>query len=1088
MYEENCNGVYEIIINVKCPLNVNYKITVEGYKPYFYVDNVKPFINFTRSSSSGVFIDKKKFDDGLKSYIDKKKDMINRINNNERNFKNIEFEIEKYEKEWERMCSHKIFDCELERKKIFRGYNVERDVLKISFNSIYDLYAFKKVYITNQNINVYDLTLKSLNKFINEMNIKPSDWIRITGYKKDNEYELRVNYKNVRPIDAVENIIKYRVLAYDIECVSDNGNFPCSKNPKDKIIQIGMVFHDYGNVNKHECERIILTLGNCDRLNEYDIKVETFNDDNMSELRMIKRFFQIIKYNKPDIITGYNIFRFDYEYIYERLVLLTKNDNPIKLIGNVGKFNSKCSYVKKELSSSALGENMLKYISMDGIIQLDLFNVIKKGYKLSKYSLDCVVAYFFREEIVKISKNCITSINKESIINSSLKVGQFINVIYSDGINDVVMEVKYKVINIIDHNIFIDSNVNWDMEKGYSYYWAIAKDDIKPREIFEFFKSGDSKKISNIGKYCIQDCELCIQLINKLNIIPNLIGFSNVCYIPSKDIHITGQGCKIISLVSKKCMKEGYIIPYIDVNDEEHEEILEDEFENEKNDDKVDTKYVGGLVLETDGGIYYDPVIVLDFNSLYPNSMICYNLSPEMLCDSKNDDVMYQQDIPYCEGIYGSFVDNSVSVGIIPQILIELLQERKRYKKLMDCEEDSFKKSLYDGIQIAYKLVANSIYGQTGSSFSQIKMMEIAQSTTYVGRCMLLFTKNFIEKNLGSIIQSAINDDYDNFKNIIFNSTATKEIIINKSYNSSDEYALIEMSKLMNLFDKYKEVFNVITTKIRHTYPSVIYGDTDSLFFQIGLNGIDIDDHNKLILSIKLGPLIADTINLLLPNPMKIGYEKTYFPFIILTKKKYVGKLYVDDPNNYKIKNMGNVTVRHDYAKIVQIMCGNVMKLMLNKSDVFDMIHYVRNEFYRIMNREYDDEQFVIRKSFRSNYKNRNIPHVSVADKMTLRDPGNEPKSGDKISYAFFRLSGQKYTTFKSQSEHCDDIDYIRSNNLSIDYQYYLLEQIYNPLYEFVSLYIKKYYNDNGIYWNDNIIKSMYYNLVHKVVLNFPNV
>ena len=64
------------------------------------------------------------------------------------------------------------------------------------------------------------------------------------------------------------------------------------------------------------------------------------------------------------------------------------------------------------------------------------------------------------------------------------------------------------------------------------------------------------------------DVILCIELFNKLQILTNNIGMANVCYTPLSDFY-EGQGVKILSLVSKECKKQKYILPdlYIDRTD-----------------------------------------------------------------------------------------------------------------------------------------------------------------------------------------------------------------------------------------------------------------------------------------------------------------------------------------------------------------------------------------------------------------------------------------------------------------------------------------------------------------------------------------
>ena len=55
------------------------------------------------------------------------------------------------------------------------------------------------------------------------------------------------------------------------------------------------------------------------------------------------------------------------------------------------------------------------------------------------------------------------------------------------------------------------------------------------------------------------------------------------------------------------------------------------------------------------------------------------------------------------------------SMGIIPTVVQKLLHQRKATKKRLKDETNEFKKKVLDGLQLSYKLVANSVYGQTGA-------------------------------------------------------------------------------------------------------------------------------------------------------------------------------------------------------------------------------------------------------------------------------------------------------------------------------------------------------------------------------------
>ena len=73
-------------------------------------------------------------------------------------------------------------------------------------------------------------------------------------------------------------------------------------------------------------------------------------------------------------------------------------------------------------------------------------------------------------------------------------------------------------------------------------------------------------------------------------------------------------------------------------------------------------------------------------------------------------------------------------LGIIPNVLQHLLTQRKAAKKMLKNEKDDFKKKVWDGLQLAYKVTANSVYGQMGARTSPIYKNKIAACTTSVGR------------------------------------------------------------------------------------------------------------------------------------------------------------------------------------------------------------------------------------------------------------------------------------------------------------------------------------------------------------------
>ena len=79
---------------------------------------------------------------------------------------------------------------------------------------------------------------------------------------------------------------------------------------------------------------------------------------------------------------------------------------------------------------------------------------------------------------------------------------------------------------------------------------------------------------------------------------------------------------------------------------------------------------------------------------------------------------------------------------MLPRILEDLLAQRKATRKMIpevpEGPEGDFRRAVLDGLQLAYKVTANSLYGQMGARTSPLYLKHIAACTTAVGRSMIL--------------------------------------------------------------------------------------------------------------------------------------------------------------------------------------------------------------------------------------------------------------------------------------------------------------------------------------------------------------
>ena len=942
----------------------------------------------------------------------------------------------------------------------------------------------------------------------------------------------------------------------------------------DPIIQIGTTFHVYGSdeiVYKH-----LVNLGSCDKIEGVDVVSCS------TEAELLLRWKEMIMNKNPDILCGYNIMGFDFKYMYDRCLELQCLSNFIEGFGKSS--NIDADYESKTRSSSAMGEVNTYCFKFEGILIIDMMIYVKSPGVLT---LD-----------------------------------------------------SYKLDNVAEH-ILGDKKV-----------------DLKANDIFKKYL-GSSSDRAEIGVYCIQDCALVNRLIQKMRVIENNMGMSNVCLVPMSYIFHRGQGIKIHSLVMYECSKRGQVIPCRTYSD--------------------DGGYEGAIVLKPKTGIYVeDPIVVFDYSSLYPSSMIAENLShdsyikPEEVSQyvldgnliSNTDDnlVLNIIEVDGVNHYYVKYKDGTKST--VPQILEMLIKQRKLTRskigyqtitlsdgnqlsgiynqdqntiKDLDTGEittisndvvstkdtyNEFEKAVFDSLQLAYKITANSLYGQTGAKTSPIYLKSIAECTTATGRQMIIKAKKFVETNYNADVIYGdsvmpytpiitLNDhshievktfdsfennytwtSYDQFikdgeqKQQIYNpgfrvwtdkgwasviriirhktrkriyrvitycgmvdvtedhslldykrkiikpneccigstrllcSSISNNIYIKNNCdqtNDSDiefsfeqnntDQQLFACQKMLNLqLQGYiceissKKGYIVISAKkptseyhlysntvidsqiIHESYDGYVYDiETEHGVFNAGIGNIILKNTDSIFCkfplknkgkeavpeAIKIGLEVEKEIAKVMKihKPQALNYEKVLYPFILFSKKRYVGLLYETDPNKCKEKSMGIALKRRDYSRIMKDVYGAVIHKILWDNDLKGSFDELDKRLTKLVNGEVELDSLIISKTLKSTYKDpEKIAHKVLADRMGARDPGNKPQINDRLPYIYIKTENKK----SLQGDRIEHPDFVRANpNIKPDYEHYIKNQIMNPVIQLYSLCVESIpgYNYPPNYW-----------------------
>jgi DNA polymerase elongation subunit (family B) len=172
------------------------------------------------------------------------------------------------------------------------------------------------------------------------------------------------------------------------------------------------------------------------------------------------------------------------------------------------------------------------------------------------------------------------------------------------------------------------------------------------------------------------------------------------------------------------------------------------------NVEKFKGPYPGGYVKDPHVGSH-DWVVSFDLNSLYPNLIVQYNMSPETLLKSDQGDV--------CIAANGAAFTKKFQ-GMLPRIIINYSNERKAIKKDMlaamqanqnnpssDTEREI---NRLENRQMAIKILLNSLYGALGNKYFRYFDQSVAEAITTSGQLAILTAETAMNAEMNKILKS----------------------------------------------------------------------------------------------------------------------------------------------------------------------------------------------------------------------------------------------------------------------------------------------------------------------------------------------
>lgn len=511
------------------------------------------------------------------------------------------------------------------------------------------------------------------------------------------------------------------------------------------------------------------------------------------------------------------------------------------------------------------------------------------------------------------------------------------------------------------------------------------------QDLTSWYKSGKPKDLAKVVDYYVSRVQLDLEILEQNELISRTSEQARLLGVDFFSVFSRGSQFKVESLMFRIAKPENLLLPSPSRKQVGQQNALE----------------CLPLVMEPQSAFYNSPLLVLDFQSLYPSVMIAYNYCYSTFLgrvvswrgQNKMGFTDYHREPRLLElfkdqiniapnGIM--YVKPDIRKSLLAKMLGEILETRVMVKSGMKVDrDDKTLQRLLNNRQLALKLIANVTYGYTSASFSgRMPCSEIADSIVQTGR---------------ETLEKAI--------------------------------ALIH--------------------SVERWGAEVVYGDTDSLF--VYLKGRTKDE------AFDIGQEIAKTITDMNPRPVKLKFEKVYFPCVLLAKKRYVGFKYESkDQMVPDFDAKGIETVRRDGTPAEQKIEEKALKILFRSADLSQVKSYFQRQCMKIMKGKVSIQDFCFAKEVKlGTYSDKGLPPPGalISTRRMLEDPRAEPQYGERVPYVV--ITGAPGARLIDRCVAPDVL--LHNDNNELDAEYYISKNLIPPLeriFNLVGANVRQWYDE----------------------------
>lgn len=759
--------------------------------------------------------------------------------------------------------------------------------------------------------------------------------------------EFFIKYDDIMPIDRSKTkgwLSRPDVLAFDIETYSPNHKKMPDKLAADNVAyMIQAVYQTDGMRNSRR--RYAILIGDCKEVNVGENTMVTVDGTKhilhpeveifrvKTEPELVGAYASVVRKCDPDVVTGYNIMSYDYEFLDVKLGMFYMEEWPQmgRVEGKIPKMN------KREWKSGAYGHNLVCDLQMDGILNIDLLPIVKRNYKFEKYTLDFVCRHFLKRG------------------KHPVKAEQMFETFeFMQAAKKLMEDMKSKESIILD-GVTIT-------RKEMEAIWDVALEQM-----------------TTVLKYGVEDSELCIDLFEKINVWVDLVEMASIVGVTITDLFTRGQQIRCQSQIYDEAMNSGYIL---------NKRFFDNAAGFTGGFTGVPTKGLHDNILCLDFRSLY-PSIMIAYNICYttfvpkeydddiPDSMCNifeFEQEENILAKKGNGE---EEDNPdakeFDEGNADAeaeeeteekvvmkkyryrFVKKEILEGILPRLLANLVGERNKVK-------GQIKKT---GAQLkSVSLLLDPGKDKFGNNAPYLS--ERIKDPKIVERCNAEVTKYYEEKEEKISVEENA-DFYTRTLRDISEDLALQLVIMDKRQNGLKVSAnsmfgflgvryggiLPFLEGAMCITARGRKLIQEVNDYLKEKYNAkVVYGDTDSTMFDLGITdpkecytwGMKLADEISGTPEIKdevTGKVTKEAVKGLFPPPLGMEFEKAMRILLFDKKKKYAylpiekdGSFEVDDDGELVIVKKGVVPARRDNCAYLRNNYNDMLKHILLKNSM----------------------------------------------------------------------------------------------------------------------------------------------------------